>query len=105
MASEIIASIREAENKCDERIAAAKAEAAKTVEKAGLCAVEYRQKKTDEAKAKAAELIAAARDEAAQTVRKAEEENKSLIEEMRKKAQGNSARAITAVAKKLAELS
>lgn len=104
MASEIMAKINEAEQKCDEKIALAKAEASRIIEKAEQSAVEYRQKKTEDAKLKSREIIEQAKEQAAWTVKKAEDDNKGLVEQMRKSAQGNSARAITAVAKKLAEL-
>ena len=104
MASEIMARIGEAELEFDRRLAAAKSEASASVSAAVSAAAAQKEENVLKAKIKAAEIIEVAQHKALIYAQGSAREDEKAVEEMKKNARTHSAEAITAVAKRLAEL-
>ena len=103
MASEIIHQIDETERLCDERLAAAQSQAAQIITQAKERAAAHKAETIARARKEADELIAAAEAAAQKTLAEAAEQSKTKIADMRKNAEGNTAKSVNAVAKRLVE--
>lgn len=103
MASEIINQIDETERRCDERVAQAQSRALEVIAQAREEAARRRAEAVAKARREADAIIAEANAAARKTLEKAAAQSKANIAAMRKGAEGNTAKAVNAVAKRLVE--
>ena len=103
MASEIINQIDGTERLCDERVAAAQNHALEVIAQAKERAAQRKAEAIGQARREADEIMAAANDAAKKTLEAAAAQSEAKIAEMRKSAEGNTAVAVNAVAKRLVE--
>ena len=103
MASEMIHQIDETERLCDERVAAAQSEALDLIAQAKERAAKRRADMLAAARSEAQAIVDAANEAAKQTLEAAAARSQVKIVSMRKGAEGNTARAVNAVAKRLVE--
>lgn len=104
MASEIMSKITKAEEECEQKIAQTRQQALNAIDDAQKKAAEYKKAGIAAAEKRAEEILADANAAARKILDDAEKQSAEDTAVMRKAASARSASAITAVAKKLAQL-